>query len=77
MIRCSWPKKLHQKILTLKSFKLFYFQDDDMGKIGGFLGTTVTRLKRLARQGYGKLYLYLALFSLAVFFVMYILIRFS
>ena len=48
-----------------------------MGKVGGFLGSTMKKLKHISRGGYCKMYFYLALFSCAVFFVMYILIRLS
>lgn len=49
--------------------------DNDMDKVGGFLSQTVGRLKGISRHGYGKLYCYLFLFALAVFFVMYWMIR--
>ncbi|XP_039260929.2 BET1 homolog [Styela clava] len=49
--------------------------DDDMDKVGGFLGSTMGRLKGIARHGYGKMYCYLFLFAMAVFFVMYWMIR--
>ena len=48
-----------------------------MGKVGGFLGSTMKKLKHISRGGYCKMYFYLALFSCAVFLVMYILIRLS
>ena len=51
--------------------------DDDMDKVGGFLSQTMGRLKGISRHGYGKMYCYLFLFVMAVFFVMYWMIRFK
>lgn len=49
--------------------------DNDMDKVGGFLSQTMGRLKGISRHGYGKMYCYLFLFVMAVFFVMYWMIR--
>ena len=48
-----------------------------MSKVGGFLGSTMKKLKHISRGGYCKMYLYLFLFACAVFFVMYLMIRLS
>ncbi|XP_002119320.2 BET1 homolog [Ciona intestinalis] len=81
--------ELRNKVSALKSLsinigeevrdqnKLLYGMDDDMNKVSGFLGSTMKRLKGISRGGYGRLYCYLLLFVLAVFFVMYLLIRLS
>jgi len=47
-----------------------------MDKVTGFLGSTMKKLKHISKGGYGKMYLYLFLFALTVFFVMYLIIRF-
>ncbi|CAK8681105.1 BET1 homolog isoform X2 [Clavelina lepadiformis] len=82
-------EELRHKVTALKAIsinigeevrgqnKMLKDMDDDMSKVGGFLGSTMNKLKQISRGGYGKMYLYLALFTFAVFFVMYFLIRLS
>lgn len=80
-------EELRSKVSTLKSLSisigdevrdqnaLLNDMDDDFSKVGGFLQSSMRRVKGLTRGGYGKMYLYLTLFACAVFFVMYIIIR--
>lgn len=49
--------------------------DDDMGRTGGFLSNTITRVTRLAKNG--KSYTcYMLFFALFVFFIIYIVLKF-
>jgi len=50
--------------------------NDDMGTVRGFLDSTMKRVTGIVKQGgYCSIFTRLGLFSLAVFFVMYLLIR--
>ena len=51
--------------------------DDDFEKSRGFFQSTINRVNRLSKSGNCKLYFYLILFSLFVFFVLYLIIKFS
>uniref|UniRef100_H2Y9Z0 BET1 homolog n=1 Tax=Ciona savignyi TaxID=51511 RepID=H2Y9Z0_CIOSA len=80
---------LRNKVTALKSLsinigeevrdqnRLLNGMDDDMNKVTGFLGSTMNRLKSISRGGYAKMWCYLLLFILAVFLVMYLMIRLS
>ncbi|RWS16266.1 BET1-like protein [Dinothrombium tinctorium] len=50
--------------------------DNDFDSTQGLLSSSFNRVKRLAMAGHNKYILYLILFSLFVFFVIYVLIRF-
>lgn len=50
--------------------------DDDMDRTSGFLGTTMNRVLRLGRGSHNYYICYLFLFSIVVFFVLYIVIKF-
>jgi hypothetical protein len=59
-----------------ESNKLVNGIDDDMDKTHGFMGNTIGRVLRLSRSGGNcKIYFYLTLFSLFVFFVLYLVIK--
>lgn len=80
-------EELRNKVSTLKKItidigeevreqnKSLKFMDDDFDSVGGFLGSTMGRLRGISRGGYGKMYCYMLLFVLGVFFVMYWMIR--
>lgn len=49
--------------------------DEDMGRTGGFLNSTITRVTRLAKNG--KSYTcYMLFFALFVFLIVYIILKF-
>ncbi|XP_050504880.1 BET1 homolog [Diabrotica virgifera virgifera] len=50
--------------------------DDDLDKTGGFLGTTMSRVLRLSKGSHNYLILYLFVFSVVVFFILYLVIKF-
>lgn len=50
--------------------------DDDFEKSGGFLGNTMNRVLRIAKGGHNRYILYLFLFSVVVFFILYLVIKF-
>lgn len=50
--------------------------DDDMDRTSGFLGTTMSKVVRLARGSHNYYILYLFLFSIFVFFLLYLVIKF-
>lgn len=51
--------------------------DDDVDKTGGFLATTMNRVKRMGRSGGHRTYwCYMFLFALLVFFILYIVLAF-
>ncbi|KAK7872827.1 hypothetical protein R5R35_006702 [Gryllus longicercus] len=50
--------------------------DDDMERSGSFLSNTRNRVLRLARGGHNYYILYLFLFSLFVFFVLWLILKF-
>ncbi|XP_075211368.1 blocked early in transport 1 isoform X2 [Lycorma delicatula] len=80
--------QLKDKIHVLKSLsidigqevryqdKLLRDIDEDFERTGGFLGNTMNRVLRLAKGGHNYYMLYLFLFSMFVFFVLYIVIKF-
>ena len=50
--------------------------DNEFDSTWGLLSSSMGRVKRLASSGHNRLYLYLMLFSLFVFFFIYLIIRF-
>jgi blocked-early-in-transport protein 1 len=56
--------------------RLLREMDDDFEKTGGFLGNTVNRVKRLAKGRHNYYICYIFVFSIVVFFVLYLIIRF-
>lgn len=50
--------------------------DDDMDRTSGFLGTTMSKVIRLSRGSHNYYILYLFLFSIFVFFLLYLVIKF-
>jgi blocked-early-in-transport protein 1 len=50
--------------------------DDDFEKTGGFLGNTMNRVLRIAKGRHNHYILYLFLFSVVVFFILYLVIKF-
>lgn len=49
--------------------------DNDFDSTFGSMTNAVARLKRIATAGHNRIYLYLILFSLFVFFVIYIIMK--
>ncbi|KAI8041212.1 BET1 homolog [Drosophila gunungcola] len=83
-------EELKQKIGALKSLtidignevryqdKLLRGIDDDMDRTSGFLGNTMTRVVRLAKQGGGARQMcYMFLFVLVVFFILWLTLKFK
>ncbi|KAJ8966966.1 hypothetical protein NQ314_003188 [Rhamnusium bicolor] len=80
--------ELQEKIGVLKSLtidignevkyqdKFLRDVDDDMDRTGGFLGTTMNKVLRLSRGSHNYYILYLFLFSIFVFFVLYLVLKF-
>jgi blocked-early-in-transport protein 1 len=80
--------KLKDKIGVLKSLsidigaevkyqdRLLKDMDEDFERTGGFLGNTMNRVLRLSKGGHNYYILYLFLFSIVVFFVLYIVLKF-
>lgn len=56
--------------------KLLRDVDDDMDRTGGFLGNTMNRVVRLTKGSHNYYILYLFLFSIFVFFILYIVLKF-
>lgn len=50
--------------------------DDDLERTGGFLGNTMNRVLRLTRGSQHYYIVYLFLFSIFVFFVLYLVLKF-
>lgn len=50
--------------------------DDDMDRTGGFLGGAMNRVLRLTKGSHNYYILYLFLFSLFIFFVLYLVLKF-
>ncbi|CAH1977052.1 unnamed protein product [Acanthoscelides obtectus] len=79
---------LKEKIGVLKSLsidignevkyqdKLLRDVDDDLDRTGGFLGNTMNRVLRLGRGSHNYYILYMFLFSIFVFFILYLVIKF-
>lgn len=80
--------ELRDKIGVLKSLsidignevryqdKLLRDVDDDMERTKGFLGKTMGRVLRLTKGSHNYYILYLFLFSIFVFFVLYLVLKF-
>ncbi|XP_066995056.1 BET1 homolog [Anabrus simplex] len=80
--------ELKEKINVLKSLsidigsevkihgQLLQAMDDDFEKTGSFLGNTRNRVLRLAKGAQNYYILYLFLFSIFVFFILYIVLKF-
>lgn len=80
--------ELQEKIGVLKSLtidigneikyqdKMLRDVDDDMDRTSGFLGTTMSRVVRLTRGSHNYYILYLFLFSIFVFFILYLVLKF-
>ncbi|XP_065174167.1 BET1 homolog [Atheta coriaria] len=56
--------------------KLLRDVDDDLDRTGGFLGTTMNRVLRLSKGSHNYYIIYLFLFSIFVFFLLYIVLKF-
>lgn len=56
--------------------KLLRDVDDDMDRTGGFLGTTMNKVLRLSRGSHNYYILYLFFFSIFVFFILYLVLKF-
>ena len=50
--------------------------DDDFEKTGGVLGNTMNRLLRIGKGRHNYYILYLVIFSIVVFFILYLVIKF-
>ncbi|KAL1139331.1 hypothetical protein AAG570_006317 [Ranatra chinensis] len=80
--------QLKKKIDVLKSLsidigaevryqdRLLNDMDEDFERTGGFLGNTMNRVLRLSKGGHNYYILYLFLFSIVVFFILYIVLKF-
>lgn len=80
--------ELKDKIHVLKSLsidignevkyqdKLLRDVDDDMDRTGGFLGNTMNRVLRLSKGSHNYYIIYLFFFSLLVFFILYVILKF-
>lgn len=80
--------ELKDKIHTLKSLsidignevkyqdRLLREVDDDMDRTGGFLGGAMGRVLRLGKGSHNYYILYLFLFSIFIFFVLYLVLKF-
>ncbi|XP_033214832.1 BET1 homolog [Belonocnema kinseyi] len=81
--------KLKDKIQTLKSLsidigaevkyqdKILHGMDEDFERTGGSLSSSISRVLRLAKGGHNYYILYLFLFSIMVFFILWIFIKFK
>ncbi|XP_017778818.1 PREDICTED: BET1 homolog [Nicrophorus vespilloides] len=56
--------------------KLLRDVDDDMDKTGGFLGNTMNRVLRLSKGSHNYYIVYLFLFSVFIFFLIFIILKF-
>ncbi|GFO30407.1 Bet1 homolog [Plakobranchus ocellatus] len=56
--------------------KMLSKMDEDFESSGGVLGKTMGRLKAITNAGHWKLWLYIAVFALFVFFMCWVIIRF-
>lgn len=80
--------ELQEKIGVLKSLsidignevqhqqRLLRDVDDDLDRTGGFLGTTMNRVMKLSRGSHNYYIVYLFFFSMFVFFILYLVIKF-
>ncbi|XP_050436442.1 BET1 homolog [Adelges cooleyi] len=81
-------EQLKNKVNTLKSLsidigaevkyqdRLLRDMDHDFETTGGFLSNTLGRVTRLSRNSGGYNMFYLVLFTIAVFFVLYVFLKF-
>lgn len=81
--------ELKDKIHALKSLsidignevkyqdKLLRDVDDDMDRTGGFLGNAMGRVLKLGKGSHNYYIIYLFLFSLFIFFVLYLVLKFK
>lgn len=53
------------------------FQDNEFDSAGGFLGKAMGRVKKLASGHQSYIVVYLALFSFTVFFIIWLLVKFT
>lgn len=56
--------------------KLLRDMDNDFERTGGFLGNTINRVIRLGKGSHNYYIFYLFLFSILVFFILYIILKF-
>ncbi|XP_014273396.1 BET1 homolog isoform X2 [Halyomorpha halys] len=80
--------KLKDKITALKHLsidigaevkyqdKMLHGMSEDFDRTGGFLGNTMNRVLRLTKGSHNYYILYLFIFSIVVFFVLYIVLKF-
>uniref|UniRef100_A0A1B6FH72 BET1 homolog n=4 Tax=Proconiini TaxID=565685 RepID=A0A1B6FH72_9HEMI len=80
--------ELKEKIGALKSLsidignevkmqdRLLRDLDNDFERTGGFLGNTMNRVIRLAKGSHNYYIFYLFLFSIVVFFILYVVLKF-
>lgn len=54
-----------------------FYQDDDFERTSGLLSTSVARVVRMAKAGHNYYILYIFLFSIAVFFILWIVLKFK
>ncbi|XP_012277973.1 BET1 homolog [Orussus abietinus] len=57
--------------------KMLREMDEDFERTGGFLSSSVARVLRMAKSGHNYYILYLFLFSVAVFFMLWIVLKFK
>lgn len=81
-------QELKDKISTLKSLsidighevkyqdRILRDMDEDFDRTRGFLGNTMNRVLRLSKGKHNYYILYLFIFSIIVFFVLYIVLKF-
>lgn len=55
--------------------KLLRDMENDFDKTGGFLGSTMDKLKDIASKGYGKMWCYLFMWIMGISFFMYFILR--
>lgn len=56
--------------------KLLRDVDNDMERTGGILGNTMSKVLRLSRGSHNYFILYIFLFSMFVFFILYLVLKF-
>lgn len=81
-------EELRDKVNVLKSLsidignevryqdRLMNDLDDDLQRTGGFLGKTMNNVIRLSRSSHNCNILHIILFSVALFFILYIVLKF-
>lgn len=65
----------HTDLNDFNISRLFLLKDSDFDSTGGLLGSTMGRLKHLARGSQSKVFCYMLLFALFVFIVLYWVIK--